>query len=102
VLVDVFSLDPNWADWSASAIRSAHQRGAVAVNPVVISELAPGFETHEQLTRTLSDAALVLLPLPWRAAFVAGKRSRSTCGVAAAGERHWRTSTLAPMPVWPI
>lgn len=72
VLLDILTSNPTWESWSAGALADAADAGRVAINPVVYSEVSVGFRRIEDL-----DAALPMelerLPLPWPAAFLAGK-----------------------------
>jgi predicted nucleic acid-binding protein len=72
VLLDIFTDDPNWADWSEKQIADALDRGVALINPIVYAEVSVGFERIEELERAL-PAAIDREPLPWEAAFLAGK-----------------------------
>lgn len=73
VLIDAAAEDPVWADWSVSRLRSATDRGGVAINPIIYAELSVHFETVEAIEDALAIFDFKRLPLPWQAAFVAGK-----------------------------
>jgi len=49
VLLDVFTGDPEWGDWSQTHLTQAAQRGALILNAVVLAEIAPRFERIEAL-----------------------------------------------------
>lgn len=72
VLLDVFTDDERWGDWSAAALARAFDDGPVIINPLVYAELSVGFPRIEDL-----DAALPTRvereALPWEAAFLAGR-----------------------------
>ena len=73
VLLDVLTEDPTWFDWSSRALaRCADQHGLV-INPVVYAEVSVGFERIEDLEAALPHDVFVRSPLPWEAAFLAGK-----------------------------
>lgn len=72
VLLDIFTDDKAWADWSADALREALDLGRVHVNPVVYAEVSVRFPTPAALDDALGDQ-LVRSPLPYDAAFVAGR-----------------------------
>jgi predicted nucleic acid-binding protein len=72
VLLDLFTCDPTWMDWSRDALVEAFDTGAVIVNPIVCAEVSVGFERIEDLEDAL-PAQLRREALPWQAAFLAGK-----------------------------
>ena len=71
VLLDVFTEDPEWGDWSQTHLTQAAQRGALILNAVVLAEIAPRFERIETLRSTLPSMA-VIEEIPLAAAFLAG------------------------------
>lgn len=73
VLIDVLGDDPIWGAWSAAALEAAADRDEIAINPIVYAEISIGFATEAVLDELLADTGLVRLPLPYPAAFVAGK-----------------------------
>jgi predicted nucleic acid-binding protein len=71
VLLDLFTEDPRWLDWSQEQLTHAAQRGAIVLNAVVLAEIAPRFLRVEELRAALPSMAIVEeIPLP--AAFLAG------------------------------
>lgn len=76
VLLDVATEDARWLDWSAAQLARAANEDALALNPIVYAELSVHYETIEALEEALSGHAFERLPLPWEAAFVAGKAYR--------------------------
>jgi predicted nucleic acid-binding protein len=73
VLLDVLTEDPVWYDWSSAALAAAADAGSLAINPLVYAEVSIGFERVEELDEALPPQTFVRLPLPWAAAFLAGK-----------------------------
>lgn len=73
VLLDVLTEDPNWFDWSARQLQDCAARGPLCINPVIYAEVSVGFERIEELDEALPPADFERLPLPWEAAFLAGK-----------------------------
>jgi predicted nucleic acid-binding protein len=71
VLLDVFTADPEWGEWSQTQLTQAAQRGALILNAVVLAEIAPRFERIETLRSTLPSMA-VIEEIPLAAAFLAG------------------------------
>ena len=73
VLVDIFNDDPTWRSWSESAVRDALVAGTVGINPIVYAEISLGFSDTRVLDDHLEDLMLARLPLPFGAAFRAGR-----------------------------
>lgn len=73
VLLDVFTDDPEWAEWSSNALREALDRGTVLLNPIVHAEVSIGFDRIEELDELLPASYFVRENLPWAAGFLAGK-----------------------------
>lgn len=73
VLLDVFTADPKWGDWSAKALEEAAEAGPLVINPVVYAEISVRFERIEELDEALAGDAFEHHPIPREAAFLAGK-----------------------------
>ena len=73
VLLDVLTDDPRWSSWSADALADQAERDVLAVNPIIYAEVSVGFDRIEELDAALPAATFHRLPLPWEAAFLAGK-----------------------------
>ena len=84
VLLDVFEDDAEWSDWSQDQLDSAGATDALAINPVIYSELSIGFARIEELEAVIKEASLAIEDIPREALFLAGKaffqyrRSRGT------------------------
>ena len=73
VLLDLFTNDPIWADWSAREFRILSAQEALVVNPVVYAELSVGFDRIGDLDAALATAGVDLLESPRAALFLAGQ-----------------------------
>jgi predicted nucleic acid-binding protein len=73
VLLDVLTEDSVWYDWSANALSKAADAGEIAMNPIIYSEVSVRFTRVEALDAALPRETISRLPLPWEAAFLAGK-----------------------------
>ena len=73
VLLDVFTNDPTWAEWSISQLDAATLRGRLAINDVIYVELSVRFAAIETLDAVLRAASVSLEPMPRPALFLAGK-----------------------------
>lgn len=71
VLLDVFTEDPRWGEWSQAQLTQAAQRGALVLNAVVLAEIAPRFSRIETLRSALPSMTIVE-EIPAAAAFLAG------------------------------
>ena len=65
--------DPQWSQWSGEALAECAETSALAINPLVYAEVSIRFERIEDLEDALPDEDFLRLPLPWEAAFLAGK-----------------------------
>ena len=73
ILLDIATKDPVWAEWSAEALAELVEHTTVLINPVIYAEASIGFSTIEALDAALPSALYRRAPLPWAAAFLAGK-----------------------------
>ena len=71
VLLDLFTEDPRWLEWSERELVAAAQRGALILNAVVLAEVAPRFPRIEALHAALPSIAIVE-EIPVEASFLAG------------------------------
>jgi hypothetical protein len=73
VILDILTGDPEWADWSAAALAAQADAGPLVVNPLVYAEVAARFDRIEDLEEALPARYFERRPLPWEAAFLAGR-----------------------------
>ena len=73
VLLDVLTEDPTWFDWSASALEEHAESAVLIINPIVYAEVSVRFARIEELDVALPADLFKREPLPWDAAFLAGK-----------------------------
>ena len=73
VLLDVITEDPEWLDWSASALARAADTSPLVINPIVYAEVAARFTRIEDLEDALPHEYYERRQLPWEAAFLAGQ-----------------------------
>jgi predicted nucleic acid-binding protein len=73
VILDVFTGDPKWADWSSDALSAATNESTLAINPIIYAEISVRLRTIEDLNGLLPVADFKRLDLPYEAAFLAGK-----------------------------
>ena len=89
VLLDIFTQDPVWAQWSAHRLAEALDQGPVVINQVVYGEVSLRFSAIEDLDAVLTPDRFVRATLPWAAAFLAAR-----CFRTYRGRGGTRTSTL--------
>ncbi len=73
VILDIVTEDPEWLEWSASALARQANEGRLVVNPIVYAEVAARFERIEDLEAALPADYYDRRALPWEAAFLAGR-----------------------------
>jgi len=73
VLLDVATNDPAWGGWSAQALADAAADGQLMINPLIYAEVSAGFPLIEDLDDALPADLYLRAPLPYEAAFLAGK-----------------------------
>jgi predicted nucleic acid-binding protein len=73
VLLDILTVDPAWYAWSAGSLAQLAEESTLAVNPIIYGEVSIRFRRIEDLEDALSATRLRRLPIPFEAAFLAGK-----------------------------
>ena len=73
VILDIVTEDEDWFTWSAETLADCARSNILAVNPIIYAEVSIGFEKVEELDAALPLTYFRRLPLPWQAAFLAGK-----------------------------
>ncbi len=73
VLLDIFTEDPRWLEWSSGALARCAEEAVLTVNPIIYAEVSIRFANIEELDDALPKESFHRLPLPWEAAFLAGK-----------------------------
>jgi predicted nucleic acid-binding protein len=73
VILDVVTEDPEWLDWSASALAKQADDGPLVINPIVYAEVSAGFDRIEDVEAALPEEFYIREALPWESAFLAGR-----------------------------
>lgn len=73
VILDVFTEDADWSDWSAAMLADAARSGILVINPIIYAEVSVRFDRIEDLDDALPERYYRRLPLPFEAAFLAGQ-----------------------------
>ncbi len=73
VLLDLFTDDPVWAEWSESMLEEYMQTNSLYINSIVYTEVSIGFKRIEELEKAVSALSVKVLEIPREALFLAGK-----------------------------
>lgn len=73
VILDIFLDDPDWADWSESALANYSVHTTLYINSIVYTEVSIGFNKIEELESALTQGGFQMLEIPKEALFLAGK-----------------------------
>jgi hypothetical protein len=73
VILDVATDDPRWGRWSAMVLEREADRGVLVINPIIYAEVSVGYPRIEDLEAALPASVYRREPLPYDAAFLAGK-----------------------------
>jgi predicted nucleic acid-binding protein len=84
VLLDVFTEDPKWIEWSLTRLEQAAFRGSLLINDVIYAETSTRYPRIEDFEAVLVSAGITVAPISRAALFLAGKayaRYRSAGGI---------------------
>jgi predicted nucleic acid-binding protein len=73
VLLDIMTEDPQWFSWSADALARAAETMRLVINPIIYAEVSIRYSRIEDLNDALPPTFVEREPLPYEAAFLAGK-----------------------------
>jgi len=73
VLLDLFTNDPVWADWSESILEKCSRKGTLYINSIIYTEISVGFEKIEEVDSVVNQCGLKSLDISREALFLAGK-----------------------------
>ena len=73
VLLDIMTEDPQWFSWSADALARAAETMRLVINPIIYAEVSIRYSRIEDLNDALPQTFVEREPLPYEAAFLAGK-----------------------------
>jgi predicted nucleic acid-binding protein len=90
VILDVATDDPRWASWSAMVLEREADRSVLIINPIIYAEVSVGYPRIEDLEAAVPASLYRREPLPYEAAFLAGK--------AFLQYRRRRGARLTPLP----
>ena len=73
VLLDLFTEDSEWEDWSEAMLADLARTSHLVINPIIYSEVSVHFDSVEDLDDALPPTWIRKEPLPWESAFLAGR-----------------------------
>jgi predicted nucleic acid-binding protein len=76
VILDLFTSDPRWADWSQSTLDTHARDHELRINPVIYAEVSIGFDRIEDLENAINGCGFHMAQIPREALFLAGKAFR--------------------------
>lgn len=76
VLLDVIGADPKFGPASRDCLIRCGEVGILVINPIIYAEVSAVVESLEELNSLLPETLFRQDPLPWQAAFLAGRAFR--------------------------
>ena len=73
VILDIVTGDNKWFEWSSDALAKYAETHTLVINPIIYAEVSIGFHRIEDVEAVLAPTFFRRDPLPWEAAFLAGK-----------------------------
>jgi len=73
ILLDLFTNDPDWADWSENILGQYGQTNTLYINSIIYTEMSIGFNLIEEVEAAIEQAGIKVLEIPREALFLAGK-----------------------------
>lgn len=74
VLLDLFTDDPIWANWSEKILDKYSQTNTLYINSIIYTEVSIGFNKIEEVERAISKFRTInVIEIPREALFLAGK-----------------------------
>jgi predicted nucleic acid-binding protein len=73
VLLDLFTDDLNWGEWSENILEQYSQTNTLYINSIVYTEISIGFNKIEEVEKVISELGIKVLEIPREALFLTGK-----------------------------
>jgi hypothetical protein len=99
VILDILTEDKKWFPWSSKTLAHYAEYNVLAINPIIYAEVSISFGRIEDLEDALSPAYFRRDPLPWEAAFLAGKCFLAYRRKGGSKRSPFLTSLSAPTPL---
>jgi predicted nucleic acid-binding protein len=73
IFIDIGFKDPNWGEWSESALAECGEFATLYINPIIYAEISVGYTSVEELDAAFPALLYEREDLPWEAGFLAAK-----------------------------
>ena len=73
VILDIATEDRHWFRWSSETLANYAETHTLVINPIIYAEVSIGFDRIEDVEMVLPTSHFRRDPIPWEAAFLAGK-----------------------------
>jgi predicted nucleic acid-binding protein len=73
ILLDLFTDDPVWADWSEKILDKYSQTNTLYINSIIYTEVSIGFNKIEEVEKAIFEVGIKVIEIPREALFLAGK-----------------------------
>ncbi len=73
VILDIVTDDRDWFRWSSETLAMYAETHTLVINPIIYAEVSIGFDRIEDVEMVLDPSFFRRDPVPWEAAFLAGK-----------------------------
>ena len=73
ILIDIWTDDPDWYDWSLARLDEATRKGPLLINDIVYAETSIRFDNVGDFNMALAASKVNVLPMPRAALFLAGR-----------------------------
>lgn len=73
VLLDLFTDDKNWGDWSEQILEKYNGTNTLYINSIVYTEISIGFDKIEYFESAIDDIGLKVVEIPREALFLTAK-----------------------------
>ncbi len=73
VLLDLFTDDKDWGEWSENILEKYSQTNTLYINSIVYTEISIGFKKIEEVEKAISELNIKVLEIPREALFLTGK-----------------------------
>ncbi len=73
VLLDLFTDDPDWGEWSENILEKYSKTNTLYINSIVYTEISIGFNKIEDVEKVISGLGIRVLEIPREALFLTGK-----------------------------
>ncbi len=73
VILDIATNDPTWFSRSSQALEWVANESLLAINALIYAEISTGYQRIEDLEESVPSTVFRREPLPYEAAFLAGK-----------------------------